>query len=391
MPTLPTAQITLCSSRDTDIVAIAHGEQYPRAQTALQASGFQRRDNGTFALPANDPEISYYMVTALIDSAERHRTTVIINSRRYLGEVAEDLAAQLPGTWNATLSVHSHPIWQEDLVPWLWDSGELTQAVQTARVPYTATLSNGAGIELLLIERPGHDQDAYIVGAVAPEGFDDNYEEPNAPASLIAAAPELAAAITDRFLPAYQQALHARRTGEVASALARVREELETLRAMTGSGRFSDGTPLGTGVLAGATAAFRSRAWLGFQDFLVHGPALLEVCRPAWTDWPEDTDALDRLRASLQRASAVLAGGNEEPEDPRHVPSAATASEAEASRDAQLWSGIETWLSDGDALIRQARAAALTGHHTTPPAGDKSLLPAPPSLPPPPSAAPPHR
>ncbi|MGW6742837.1 hypothetical protein ACWGDX_19295 [Streptomyces sp. NPDC055025] len=387
MPTTSTAQITLCFSRDSGIVAIAHGEQYPWAQTALETSGFQRRENGTYALPAADPETARATVTALAFTVERHRTTVTISHRRYLGEIAEELAAQLPGTWSATLSVHSHPVWQEDLVPWLWDSGELSQTVQTARVLCAATLSNGAGIELLLIERPGPGRDAYIVGAFAPEDFDDNYEEPNAPASLVATAPELAAAITGRFLPAYQQALHTRRTNEAAEALARIREEHETLRAMSDSARFSDGMPLGIGGLAEATAAFHSRAWLGFQDFLAHGPALLEACRPAATDWPEDSGALDRLRTALQQTSAALAGGNREPEDPWR-----TAGEARASWNARLWSAVEIWLRDGDALIRQARAAAPPGRRTAPPAGDTSLLPAPPALPPPPPGpAPPCR
>ncbi|MEV6423700.1 hypothetical protein [Streptomyces sp. NPDC051662] len=150
--------ITLSFSRDTGIVAIAHGEQYPWAQTALETAGFQFGDYGTYVLSADDPDTARATVTALVRAAQRHRIIVTTSSRRFLGDIAQDLAAQLPGRWAAALEVYNHPVWQEDLVPWLWDSGELSQAVQTGRVPYAARLGDGADISLLLIERPGHDQ-----------------------------------------------------------------------------------------------------------------------------------------------------------------------------------------------------------------------------------------
>ncbi|MGF0168480.1 hypothetical protein ACQRET_31380 [Streptomyces koyangensis] len=40
------AQIILSHSRESGIVAIASGEQYPWAHTALAKSGFQRDDDG---------------------------------------------------------------------------------------------------------------------------------------------------------------------------------------------------------------------------------------------------------------------------------------------------------------------------------------------------------
>ncbi|MFD5747452.1 hypothetical protein [Streptomyces sp. NPDC127033] len=39
--------------------------------------------------------------------------------RRYLGDIADHIAEQLPGTWMASVTVYSHPVWQEDLVAWL--------------------------------------------------------------------------------------------------------------------------------------------------------------------------------------------------------------------------------------------------------------------------------
>ncbi|MFJ9033628.1 hypothetical protein ACIRQP_35020 [Streptomyces sp. NPDC102274] len=363
MPAPPSAQITLCFSRATGIVAIASGEQYRWAQTALAGSRFQRRDNGTYTLPLDDPETARTTLTGLVRSAERHQSTVATSSRRFIGDIAGDLVAQLPGQWNATVEVYSHPLWQEeDLVPWLWDSGELTQAAQSARVPYAARLSDGADINLLLIERPGHDQ-GYVIGAFAPEGFDDNYEEPNAPRSIVVpASPGLAArAVTGRFLPAYQRALHARRVTEFASALCHVRAEHETWQAIRASGRFSDATPLATDGLAAASEAFQDNAWYHFRDFLTHGPILLEHCRPAGTPWPEDTAALERLRAAVQEGQATLEWWNGQLTGLRETPAALPADSptaAKRTRNERVWPAVETWLADGEALIRQAKAAA---------------------------------
>ncbi|MEU7279862.1 hypothetical protein AB0A69_13915 [Streptomyces sp. NPDC045431] len=42
--------------------------------------------------------------------------------------------------WSATVQIYSHPVWQEDLVPWIGDSGELGRALQREPIPYAATL-----------------------------------------------------------------------------------------------------------------------------------------------------------------------------------------------------------------------------------------------------------
>ncbi|MEU9288330.1 hypothetical protein AB0D57_27425 [Streptomyces sp. NPDC048275] len=81
------------------------------------------------------------------------------------------LARLLPGQWRASVEIYSHHAWQEDLVPWIWDSGELGRALQSERVPYAATLTDTVqGTTLLFIERPGRQLD-YLVGAFAPEGL----------------------------------------------------------------------------------------------------------------------------------------------------------------------------------------------------------------------------
>ncbi|RSO21547.1 hypothetical protein DMH15_35215 [Streptomyces sp. WAC 06725] len=361
MPDSPPAHITLAFSRSAGIVAIPTGRQYRWAETALSTSGFQRRDDGTFALPVGDPQAARTTVPDLIRAAQRHQTTVKASTRRFLGDVAQDFADQLRGTWTVKLEVYSHPLWQEDLVPWLWDCGELSQAVQNLQVPYAAVLSNDADITLLLIERPGH-QHGYVVGAFAPDGFTDNYHEPHAPRSIVvpAAAGLAGRLVTDRFLPAYHQALLARRTTTVEDALARIREEYQTWQAMVASGRASDASPLGPGSLHQASAVLHDLAWWTFRDVLIHGPALLERCPPDAASRRKEADALERLRSALHSAQSaraewndVMDGLRQSPDTQRVIPFV----EAEAQRDSRVWPAIETWLKDGDVLLQQARAA----------------------------------
>src|SRR5690606_13611222 len=64
------------------------------------------------------------------------------SSRQFIGDAARDLARLLPGQWHTSIEIYSHPAWQEDLVPWIWDSGELGRILQNERVPYAATLTD---------------------------------------------------------------------------------------------------------------------------------------------------------------------------------------------------------------------------------------------------------
>ena len=54
------AQIILSHSRESGIVAIASGEQYPWAHTALAESGFQRDDDGVWHLPADGTQTTTF-------------------------------------------------------------------------------------------------------------------------------------------------------------------------------------------------------------------------------------------------------------------------------------------------------------------------------------------
>ncbi|MFI0711330.1 hypothetical protein ACH4SK_11850 [Streptomyces inhibens] len=342
------AQIILTDSRHHGVVALASGEKYPWAQSALEESGFQRGEAGVYRLPDSESTATRATVAGLIRCAERRNTTVSLSSRQFIGDMADHIARLLPGNWEAQVEVYSHPLWQEDLVPWLWDSGELGRAVRAARLPYAATLTNAdTGTALLLAERPGHRR-GYLVGAFAPMPLEEGYGDPHAPRSIVLPpSPGLAArAISDRYLPAYEHAVHARSTDAVAEALARLRSERNIWTAMVASGRYSDATPLGFDVLGTSTEEFLDNSWRDFLTVLDHAPALLDRCRPATTPWPEDATALARLAGALADAEAV------------HEELAAGVPFTRGERNTRTWPPIETWLIHGEVFLRQARTCA---------------------------------
>lgn len=102
------AQIILSHSRESGIVAITSGERYPLAHTALSESGFRRDDDGVYHLPADGTGTT---VVDLVKCAKRHRISVHTSSRRFIGDAARDLARQLPGQWNTSVEIYSHPAW----------------------------------------------------------------------------------------------------------------------------------------------------------------------------------------------------------------------------------------------------------------------------------------
>ncbi|MCX4482319.1 hypothetical protein OOK44_38750 [Streptomyces cellulosae] len=283
----------------------------------------------------------------LVTCAKRHRTSVHTSSRQFIGDAARDLARLLPGQWHASVEIYSHPVWQEDLVLWIWDSGELGRVLQSERVPYAATLTDTVqGITLLFIERPGRQLD-YLLGAFAPKGLEEGYGDPDAPHSIVLPpfAGRAAQAVTDRYLPAYEQAVHARRTAAIAAALGDIRSEHDTWQAMIASGRYSHAAPLSTAALDFMTEEFLDHAWRRFLAVVDHAPTLIDRCRPVGSPWPEDVAALSRLADALSDAETLL----DEVVHGSPVPA--------RERRARAWLAIETWLAEGEIFLRQARVS----------------------------------
>ncbi|WP_405795140.1 hypothetical protein [Streptomyces longwoodensis] len=115
---------------------------------------------------------------------------------------------------------------------------------------------------------------------------------------------------------------------------------------MNASGRYSDATPLSAAALGAATELFLDHAWRRFLTVVDHAPPLLDRCRPASSPWPDDAAVLSRLADAVTDADGlvdeIVHGGS--------VP--------ELERRARAWSAIETWLTDGQKFLRQARISA---------------------------------
>ncbi|MFI9829739.1 hypothetical protein ACIHIX_18845 [Streptomyces sp. NPDC051913] len=124
MPT-PSTEITLSTSRTLGLVAIASGENYERANQTLEAAGFSRLSNGAYAASLADAQAARHTASALVHRAHEHGATLVTSSRPYLGDVGIEIAARLPGTWNAEVEIYAHPLWQDDLWYGLWEAGEI--------------------------------------------------------------------------------------------------------------------------------------------------------------------------------------------------------------------------------------------------------------------------
>ncbi|MGW4229584.1 hypothetical protein ACWEF9_09950 [Streptomyces sp. NPDC004980] len=362
----PTAEITLATSRHLGLVAITHGEKYQQANRALEEAGFARLPNGASIAPLTDPQAARRTASALVHHAHAHGATITTSTRPYLGDFGAEIAARLPGTWSAELEIYSHPLWQEDLWPMLWEAGEMYRALEDHRIPFASVLKNGSGTELLLIERPGH-RSGYLLGALTDREQEDPHDDPTTPHSIVLPAdPGLAArAVADTFLPAHRRALHHQDLNNVLRALERIREEHQTLQVIKESGRYSDGVPLrDSRLIAGMERDFADHAWLSYRAVLEHAPLLLTRCRPDATPWPEDTAALTRLREALAFSQDAWDEWNDLRQELYSIPRTLPAhewSQVRGQLGLAVQPAIETWLADSEAFERQARAAVPGG------------------------------
>lgn len=343
------AQIILAVSPADGVVAVPVGEQYSWANTALQLTpGFERRPDGTYAL--RDVDTAAPILRALADTARRHRVHLFGGPRPYLGDYAAALADGLPGEWTVKVEVYAHPVWQEDLVPLLWDSGELIDSVEHIRIPYAAQLTNGTGIGLLLVERPG-SADEYLLGAFASVTFDDNYADPHAPSSVVLPSDAAHAAdlVTGTFLPAYEQAVHERLLAAVEAAHGRLEELHATWTAIQNSGRYGDGTLLDPATLGHTEQQYLEESSVEWRRLRPHAAQLLSRVLPV--AGAEDFGALDRLH-QLLHPDAAVSTWPAAPSSPAALPPGTAET-------------LHRWRTDAPALLRQARATRPAGPAAT--------------------------
>jgi hypothetical protein len=361
LPPNPPALITLAyGRRASGLLAIAHGEQWRWAHTALEQAGFTKWDDGSFRAPGDSVPVA---MAKLLPIARRHRAIVQVSGRPYLGDVADQIAARLPGQWTAQVEIYSNPLWQEDLLIYLWDRGELVRAVKERRVPYTAKLNSDTGIELLLAERGLEPEHGYLVRAFASyEEFQDSYDNPHAPATTVLPTEPgpVTRVISGAFLPAYHRALHQRRTDAVLAALDAIRPKYDTLRTMRGSRRFSDAMPLRSPtVLREATKVFVERVWLEFLPVLTHAPGVLANCTTAVAHHPADAGVVRRLSDALASCTPALEEWRRRLSELRFRPpiSREPPEQLRTRLGRQVLPALGVWLAEADDFARIAHAA----------------------------------
>ncbi|MEU7646326.1 hypothetical protein [Streptomyces huasconensis] len=322
----PSAKITLYLSAHNKIIALPSGTGRRWAETALDLSDFTKSHDQTRTLALDDQARARQALTHLHQAARDCQVTIATHPRPYLGDIAETIVAALPGPWMADVE----PLLQEHAPHYfrdfLWETGEIYDLLDRAQPGFVASLRDGGGTELLLVERPSDG--AYMVGALTPS---PDYLDVTAPAprSVIASDARLAARITEtRLLPDYERAVHLSRLDEAERDLHWARDKQEP----------------------GAYDAVDLQAAL--HRFRDHAVAFIATLRDKTTLSAEQTTFLARMENGLNLDA---------PDEP----------DPESLADAEA-----VWLVDGQELIEMARAA--TPAPVTPPAKPKSPATAPP-------------
>ncbi|MFF4285667.1 hypothetical protein ACFY0R_10105 [Streptomyces sp. NPDC001633] len=377
------ACIYLCYSASRGVTAFTGGKNYRWAGTALHKAGFVRLSDGTYSLAQATSDATREALLDLTRLARTHRTAITTLERPFLGDVAARVAQHLPGDWSSEIVVHCVPVWQQDHLDWLWDQGALSQTLITKRVPYAALLTNGTD-ELLMIERPGHEQ--LLIGAYLPTDFNrrspDNRhfsKTPYAPNSICVPAQPLPAAhaVITELLPRYAHAVHRLRTERVADALSAGQRALDAWDAVSDSLADEQGWPLDDETYGLRAQRRDAEVWDQFEVFLDHGPALIGTVTK---HLDEVTDQIPRgpaeqllgaMRGVLERGRDAIASWRENVSQLGDQ----AFDDAVAERNADVWDAMVTWLARSPDFIKLARSAAPSPASSIP-APDASQSPA---------------
>lgn len=356
-------QITLAFSARSGIVAIASGARYREATKLLGTAGFTGSESGTRVLNVNDPDAARQALTTLTHLAADRHITLTASSRVWLGDTTTRIAALLPGTWQSRIEIYAMPNWQQDLTNCLWDDGGLITAVRNERIPYAAVLIDHRGTELLVVDKPG-SEDEILVGVLAPNGLDGPFaDDPASPRSITTRTdPALAAqAISIRLLPARQRAVYQRRLQEVQDRLAHARST-EIARVLVRScWPPDDGTGIGATILGQLEHAHHEALWDDFRSFLLHGPELLNhletVGEALHTGRSGGEAALPALREALRHGAHVNSQWLTTVQRLRDADLLAetTYVQAVAERTAAAGPALSAWLEHGPVFVELAR------------------------------------
>jgi hypothetical protein len=261
-------------------------------------------------LSLGDPGEARASLRSLQQAAADLHVAVVTSPNRFLGDIASAVAARLPGSWEATIERFPQRSDQNDFASWLWDAGPLLSTLQNYRVPCAAILRDGAGTELLLVQRPWDGQ--YLAGALLPSPDHLNATASAPPSVNAPTAPGLAASIGVRLLPQYERAV-------LLSQLEEADEDLHWVQNLEP----------GTGTSTDLAAAL--------DRFQTHAPALIDILRRA--DHPPLTT--DQV-ALLSRVEAGLGA----------------ATTGEDTNTTTSGDAMAVWLGDGPQLLELVRAVA---------------------------------
>ncbi|MEU2874220.1 hypothetical protein ABZ769_34355 [Streptomyces olivoreticuli] len=93
------------------------------------------------------------------------------DTARDLESFATALADELPGNWRSEYHRHAEYSDQFPIAEDVWDMDMVSGAIADIVLEHDAVLTRDDGVRLYVIGRPGH-ADEYLVGAMAPPGFD---------------------------------------------------------------------------------------------------------------------------------------------------------------------------------------------------------------------------
>jgi hypothetical protein len=260
------------------------------------------------------------------------------------------VAARLPGRWETTHHDVRSPA--SAITQFAWDNAQHHDGIP-ADDPHAAVLDGPDGEQLLVTPSPDRPH-RFLAGALFPPGTAIwmRYRPPVARAIAVPDDPaRAAAAVTARFLPQYDLALHQLRITAIAHAYGLGETVLASWDALSDSLCDEQGFPLDEEVYGLRQAQRDAQVWTQFSAFLTHGKPLLDRADaqlPDLYDHPDDAPLRQRYQYALrQLRNAHTRGLAVRFPIPGKV----------AERDAEIWHEMTEWLAHTPYLLTLARQA----------------------------------